>query len=151
MREKVALNATTPSPSTSSILPPPSNILQPGMISSTPLSSPTTTTLSSSATSFTPNIRTASNIDVSLNINSPQSSSIPQIFSQITPIQPVSVDEADEPPSSSGLHSYTMLQSCPLDLTIDRQPQKRKNSKNSQTNRKLLRLSTEEGKYLYIL
>jgi hypothetical protein len=89
-------------------------------------------------------------IDVSLNITSPLSSSIPQIFSQITPIQPVLVDGADGPASSGDLHLYSMLQSCPLDLTIDRRPRKRKNLTNSQTTRKLLRLSTEEGKYLYI-
>jgi hypothetical protein len=150
MREKVALNANTASPSTSSISPPPSNILQSNMISSISLSLPTATTLSSSTTTFTPNVRTTSSIDVSLNITSPLSSSIPQIFSQITPIQPVLVDGADGPASSGDLHLYSMLQSCPLDLTIDRRPRKRKNLTNSQTTRKLLRLSTEEGKYLYI-
>lgn len=148
MREKVALNASIASPATSSILPSSTNILQPCSISSASSCLPAATTSFSSAGSCSSNTQTARSIDVSLNITSPQSSSISQIFNQITPIQPVLVDEADEPPPPlTDSCSYTTLQPCALDKTTDRQSQKRKTLTNSRMTHELLGFSTEKGKH----
>jgi hypothetical protein len=151
MREKVALNATTASPKTSSVLSPPTNILQPRLISSTSPSSPSTTTLVSSTPSCSANVCTTTPIDVSLNVGSLDLSSFSQVYNQITPLQPTVVDQADEPAQSTDSLSYTTLQSCPLDLSIDSLPRKRRSSTMPRAARKSFRISTEIGRYQYII
>jgi len=151
MREKVATNSGLSSAVTSSAQPLSVNILQPRLTPSVSQTFSSNTTLNTATTFSLPDVHTTSFDNSPSNLTPQQPSSISQIFTQITPIQPVHVDEADVPSSSSDSYLYTTLQSCPLDLTVDRPPQKRKSSTKSQTARKLLRFSNENGKYSHVL
>ena len=145
MRDKVAHNDTTLSTTTATnIQSVPINILQPHQLSSTTLSC---SFVSPSSPSTALTIKPA---NVFTNIDLSESSSPPNTFDQIIPLQSTVVIDDNDDVRSSTTSSYTILQSCPLDLTLNTRSEKRKLSTSRQSSRKL-QSPIADSKYFYIL
>ena len=145
MRDKVAHNDTTLSTTTTTSIPSvPTNILQPHQLSSTTLSCSFVSPSSSSTPLTIKPAYVFTNIDLS------ESSSPPNTFDQIIPLQSTVIIDDNDDVRSSTTSSYTILQSCPLDLTLNTWSEKRKLSTSRQSSHKL-QSPIADGKYLYIL
>ena len=147
MRDKVARNSMkTPVLTSTTVSSVPRNILQPRSASSTLPTLLTQTAVpyhhvSPSSLPTTPIIKPdAFTTTVSVGPLSTTSN----VFDQIMPLLPTILDE-DDLLDSVSTPSFTILQSCPLDLTLNPRPEKRKRSASPKQSRRRLRSPMTAG------
>ena len=151
MRDKVARNSMKiPAPTSTSVSSVPRNILQPRLASSTLPALLTQTAgpyhhIAPSTSTNTPIITTS---DAFTTIVSVESSSSPSnTLDQIMPLLPTILIKEDDLLDPVSPPASTMLQSCPLDLTLNPRSEERKHPASPKQSRKRLQSSITTGMF----
>ncbi len=139
MRDKVVPSTSTLTTTASNVSAVPTNILQPNSSMSSMLSCSSASSSVTSVSKFV-NTSNADPTDTALRTST---------FNDIIPIQPTIVDDDIQLFNSSDMSTYTTLQSCPLDLTINHRPKNKRATSSPERSYKSRRNRINNGEYFF--